>query len=146
METIHATEKTANDGTLTLRLPLGRPNTEFEVVVIIQARAPANGATIPPTADPWAAINAFRERLLAFIDKRLHEFAAKPFQFELVEFQRLSRLASFQVSDAGPVDPTTRSMNPPSTAVLSENVSPAGAVGSVKFPSVIPAIVPPINR
>ena len=65
METIHATEKTANDGTLTLRLPLGRPNTEFEVVVIIQARAPANGATIPPTADPWAAINAFRERLAA---------------------------------------------------------------------------------
>ncbi len=65
MQTIHATEKTGSDGTLTLRVPLGRPDTEFEVVLVVQPKA-ANGATPPrPAADPWAGINAFRERLAA---------------------------------------------------------------------------------
>jgi hypothetical protein len=65
MQTIHATEKTGNDGTLTLRLPLGQPDTEFNVVVVVQPKSPANGTTRPPVPDPWAAINAFRERLAA---------------------------------------------------------------------------------
>jgi hypothetical protein len=61
MHTIHAAEKTGPDGTLTLRLPLGRPDTEFEVVVVVQPKAVGNGSSVP--AEPWAAINAFRERL-----------------------------------------------------------------------------------
>ena len=66
MQTIHATEKTGSDGTLTLRLPLGQPDTEFEVVVVAQPRMPADGVpTARPAADPWAAVNAFRERLAA---------------------------------------------------------------------------------
>jgi hypothetical protein len=39
MHTMKAIEKTGSDGTLTLRLPLGQPNTEFEVVVVIQPNA-----------------------------------------------------------------------------------------------------------
>jgi hypothetical protein len=38
MQTIHATEKTSSDGTLTLRLPLGLPETEYEVVVVAQPK------------------------------------------------------------------------------------------------------------
>src|SRR5580704_16717063 len=38
-QTIHATERTASDGTLTLRVPLGQPDTEFEVVVVVQPKA-----------------------------------------------------------------------------------------------------------
>jgi hypothetical protein len=66
MQTIHAVEKTDSDGTLTLRVPLGRPDTEFEVVVIVQPKATATGApATPPIPDRWAAINAFRDRLAA---------------------------------------------------------------------------------
>lgn len=66
METIHATEKTASDGTLTLRVPLGQPDTEFEVVLVVQPKTMANSTPTPgPAADQWAAINAFRERLAA---------------------------------------------------------------------------------
>ena len=52
MQTIHAAEKTGSDGTLTLRLPLGQPETEFEVVVVVQPKAPAKGTATPPAADP----------------------------------------------------------------------------------------------
>lgn len=38
MQTIHATEKTGSDGTLNLRVSLGQPDTEFEVVVIVQPK------------------------------------------------------------------------------------------------------------
>jgi hypothetical protein len=66
MRTIHATEKTASDGTLTLRVPLGQPDTEFEILLVVQPKATANATPAPqPGADPWAAINAFRERLAA---------------------------------------------------------------------------------
>jgi hypothetical protein len=57
MHTIHAVERTSTDGTLTLRIPLGQPDTEFEVVVVAQPKqAPAN---------PWAGADAIRERLAA---------------------------------------------------------------------------------
>jgi hypothetical protein len=66
MQTIHATEKTGSDGTLTLRVSLNQPDTEFEVVLVVQPKATANGTPAPrPAADPWAGINAFRERLAA---------------------------------------------------------------------------------
>jgi hypothetical protein len=38
MQTIHATQTTATDGTLTLRIPLGLPETECEVVVVVQPK------------------------------------------------------------------------------------------------------------
>jgi hypothetical protein len=41
MQTIHATEKTGSDGTLTLRLPLGLPETEYDIVVVAQPKMPA---------------------------------------------------------------------------------------------------------
>ena len=66
MQTIHATEKTASDGTLTLRVPLGQPDTEFEVVVVVQPKTTTTGTPIlSSAADRWAAIDAFRERLAA---------------------------------------------------------------------------------
>jgi hypothetical protein len=39
MHTIQSTEKTNSDGTLTLRLPLGQPDTEFEVIVVVQPKS-----------------------------------------------------------------------------------------------------------
>jgi hypothetical protein len=63
MQTIHATERTGPDGTLTLQLPLGQPDAEFEVVVVLNPKV--NGTQARQPIDPWAAINAFRERLAA---------------------------------------------------------------------------------
>ncbi len=36
MQTIRVLEKTGKDGTLLLRIPLGKPEAEFEVVVVVQ--------------------------------------------------------------------------------------------------------------
>jgi hypothetical protein len=47
MHTIQATERTGSDGTLTLRLPLGQPDTEFEVIIVVQPKAVA-GQGWPP--------------------------------------------------------------------------------------------------
>jgi hypothetical protein len=42
METIRVLEKTGKDGALHLRIPLGKPEVEFEVLVIVQPKAPPN--------------------------------------------------------------------------------------------------------
>jgi hypothetical protein len=66
MQTIQLRERTGPDGTLTVRVPLGRPDTEVEVVLIVQPKASANGAPKPSSAArPGDAIDAFRERLAA---------------------------------------------------------------------------------
>jgi len=39
METIRVLEKTGKDGALHLHIPLGKPEAEFEVVVIVQPKA-----------------------------------------------------------------------------------------------------------
>ena len=46
METIRVLEKTGKDGTLHLHIPLGKPETEFEVLVMVQPK-PA------PQTDDW---------------------------------------------------------------------------------------------
>jgi hypothetical protein len=38
MQTIRVLEKTGKDGTLSLRIPLGKPEVEYEVVVVLQPR------------------------------------------------------------------------------------------------------------
>lgn len=63
MQTLHATETTGPDGTLSLRLPVGRPGTTFDVVVVVSPRPSADPA--PPPADPWATSRAIREALAA---------------------------------------------------------------------------------
>ena len=46
MQTIRVLEKTGKDGTLLLRIPLGKPDAEFEVLVVVQpADIPAQTAT-----------------------------------------------------------------------------------------------------
>ena len=65
MQTIHAIERTAGDGTLTLRLSLDRPDTEFEVVVVVQPKTPAKGPTPLLSINPWAGADAIRQRLAA---------------------------------------------------------------------------------
>jgi hypothetical protein len=47
MQTIRAMETTGKDGTLLLRIPLGKPETEYEVLVIVQATHGAGTATTP---------------------------------------------------------------------------------------------------
>ena len=41
MHTIQTRERTGHDGALSLRIPLGHPDTEFDVVVVVQPKAPA---------------------------------------------------------------------------------------------------------
>ena len=59
MQTISATGITGPDGTLTLSIPVGWPNAEFEAVIVLQPRPTALAA------DPWSAVNAFRQHLAA---------------------------------------------------------------------------------
>ena len=44
MQSIRALEKTGKDGMLSLRIPLGKPETEYEVLVVVQ---PNTAATTP---------------------------------------------------------------------------------------------------
>lgn len=41
MQTIRVLEKTGKDGMLSLRIPLGKPETEYEVLVVVQPRIAA---------------------------------------------------------------------------------------------------------
>jgi len=61
MQTIQINERTGTDGTLNLRVPLGRPDTEFDVVLVVQPRAQANGAPVP--ANRFATMDAIRNSL-----------------------------------------------------------------------------------
>ena len=45
MQTIRTREKTGKDGSLHLHIPLGRPETEYEVVVVVQPAAGTGTAT-----------------------------------------------------------------------------------------------------
>ncbi len=45
MQTIHVVEKTGKDGMLLLRIPLGKPEAEYDVVLVVQPKE-------PPTATP----------------------------------------------------------------------------------------------
>jgi hypothetical protein len=49
MQTIRAMEKTGKDGMLSLRIPLGAPETEYEVLVVVQPKA----ATTTPEERGW---------------------------------------------------------------------------------------------
>ena len=44
MHTLHVRETTGKDGVLHLQIPLGRPETECEVVVVVQPKEPLNGS------------------------------------------------------------------------------------------------------
>lgn len=44
MKTIHLVEKTDKEGTLSLRIPLGKPGMECDVVVVVQPKPPSQMA------------------------------------------------------------------------------------------------------
>jgi hypothetical protein len=48
MQTIHILASTGKDGILSLRIPLGRPDTEHEVVIVAQPTGPAAERGWPP--------------------------------------------------------------------------------------------------
>ncbi len=48
MHTIQTRERTGSDGALSLRIPLGQPDTEFDVVVVVQPKSPAKAPQLPP--------------------------------------------------------------------------------------------------
>jgi hypothetical protein len=54
MQTIRVLEKTGKDGTLLLRIPLGKPEAEFEVVVVVQPRD-TSGKETAPEQPGWPA-------------------------------------------------------------------------------------------
>lgn len=44
MQTIHLHEKAGSDGALSLRIPLGQPDAEYDVVVLVQPKKNGNTA------------------------------------------------------------------------------------------------------
>jgi hypothetical protein len=48
MHTIQTTERTGNDGALSLRIPLGQPDVEFDVVVVVQPKSSSQTSPLPP--------------------------------------------------------------------------------------------------
>ncbi len=79
MKTIHVSEKTGKDGTLSLRIPLGKADAEYEVIVVVQAKSPR-----APDEKGWPA--GYFERTFGSIDD---ETFVRPPQGELpraVEF------------------------------------------------------------
>jgi hypothetical protein len=66
MQTIQTRERTGTDGTVTVRVPLGQPDTEFDVVLVVQPKPVANSPPVPQAgANRRDAIDVFRERLAA---------------------------------------------------------------------------------
>ena len=47
METIRAMERADKDGTLLLRIPVGKPEAEYEVVVVVQPKESPTVGTTP---------------------------------------------------------------------------------------------------
>ena len=47
MRTIQVREKAGKDGTLLLRIPLGKPEAEYDVVVVVQPKEAQTGANTP---------------------------------------------------------------------------------------------------
>ena len=52
MQTVRVLEKTGADGVLHLRIPVGRPEAEFEAVVVLQPK-PAAAAVSTPEERGW---------------------------------------------------------------------------------------------
>jgi hypothetical protein len=74
MQTIRVCERSGKDGVISLLIPAGRPETEFEVVVVLE---PRNGA--PTSADNgWPP--GFLDRTFGSIDDETFE---RPPQGEL---------------------------------------------------------------
>jgi hypothetical protein len=48
MHTIQIHERTNKDGTLSLSIPLGQPDTEFDVVLVVQPNSKVSGPRLPP--------------------------------------------------------------------------------------------------
>jgi hypothetical protein len=63
MQTVRLLEKTDKDGTLSLRIPLSQPESEFEVIVVVQPKLSVPGMTTTASADPWSRADAIRQRL-----------------------------------------------------------------------------------
>ena len=48
LHTIRTCERTGHDGTLSLHIPLGQPDTEFEVMVVVQPKSLVDAPRLPP--------------------------------------------------------------------------------------------------
>jgi hypothetical protein len=57
MQTIQLRERTGADGTLTLRVPVGRPDTEVDVVIVVQPKAAASDPRPPGYFDLIGSID-----------------------------------------------------------------------------------------
>ena len=65
MRTIQVSERTNTAGTLSLTIPLGQPDTEFEVIVVVQPKAAVNGTQTTAPASRFAVMDAIRDALAA---------------------------------------------------------------------------------
>ena len=57
MQTIQMCERTGTDGTLTVRVPLGQPDTEFDVVLVVQPKAPTGRGWPPGYFDLFGSVD-----------------------------------------------------------------------------------------
>ena len=64
MHTIQTSERTNSAGTLSLTIPLDQPNTDFDVLVVVQPKALAKGAP-RAKAELHAQMDAIRNQLAA---------------------------------------------------------------------------------
>jgi hypothetical protein len=57
VQTIQLTGRTGPDGMLTLRIPVGLPDMEVDVVVVVQAKGPESGGWPPGYFDLFGSID-----------------------------------------------------------------------------------------
>ena len=53
MQTLHVTERTGKDGVLNVRVPLGTPDADFDVVLVVQAKRDTAAPTETPEERGW---------------------------------------------------------------------------------------------
>jgi len=57
MQTIQISERTGTGGTLNLRVPLGKPDTEFDVVLVVQPKRAAGRGWPPGYFDLFGSVD-----------------------------------------------------------------------------------------
>jgi hypothetical protein len=65
MQTIQVRERTDKAGTLSLAIPLGQPDTDYDVVVVVQPKVTASGTSTSASHNRFAKMDAIRNALAA---------------------------------------------------------------------------------
>jgi hypothetical protein len=75
MQTLRVSEKSGADGVLHLRVPVGQANAEFEAVIVLQPKAPAQSTATAGTPEERGWPPGYFERTFGSIDDETFERA-----------------------------------------------------------------------